>query len=98
MLVISRFFSVFPLFSLCGGGQVFEHFFHSGGTLLLHLVRDMSIGFEGERGCKVAQIGLHGLDVEQLHEKNYFRTLLANTSVLNAIKLPIKAALSVYSL
>lgn len=98
MLVISRFFSVFPLFSLCGGGQVFEHFFHSVGAHLLHLVRDMGVGLESERGRKVAQITLHGLDVEQLLEKDYFRTMLANTSVLNAIKLLIKAALSVYSL
>lgn len=98
MLVFSQFFSVFPLLSLCGGGQIFQHFFHSGGTVLLHLVRDMGIGLEGERGRKVAQIGLHGLNAEQLLEKDYFRTMLANTSVLNAIKLLIKAALSVYSL
>ena len=65
---------------------------------MLHLVRDMGIGLEGERGGKVAQIGLHGLNAEQLLEKDYFRTMLANTSVLNAIKLLIKAALSVYSL
>ena len=65
---------------------------------MLHLVRDMGIGLEGERGRKVAQIGLHGLNAEQLLEKDYFRTMLANTSVLNAIKLLIKAALSVYSL
>lgn len=70
MLVISRFFSVFPLFSLCGGGQVFQHFFHSGGTLLLHLVRDMGISFEGERGGKVAQIGLHGLDVVAVFQRD----------------------------
>lgn len=70
MLVFSQFFSVFPLFSLCGGGQVFEHFFHSGGTVLLHLVRDMGIGLEGERGRKVAQITLYGLDVVTVFQRD----------------------------
>ena len=70
MLVFSQFFSVFPLFSLCGGGQVFQHFFHSVGAHLLHLVRDMGIGLEGERGRKVAQITLHGLDVVTVFQRD----------------------------
>lgn len=70
MLVFSRFFPVFPLFSLCGGGQVFEHFFHSVGAHLLHLVRDMGIGLEGERGREVTQITLHGLDVVTVFQRD----------------------------
>lgn len=70
MLVFSRFFSVFPLFSLCGGEQVFEHFFHSVGAHLLHLVRDMGVGLEGERGRKVTQIALHGLDVVTVFQRD----------------------------
>ena len=37
--------------------------FHSGCAVLLHLLRDVAVNVQGERGRSVAQIALYGLNV-----------------------------------
>ena len=51
------------LYPFSGAGHASDKCLHSVRTVLLHLVRDMTIDVQRKGGGGVAQIALHGFDI-----------------------------------